>query len=89
MIFKDEPGFKTFSYIINRQSLIYKSHLVLYQLVKKTLLIWVGDNPSNNNKIVRKMREKGAEVIQLTSTMMANKWTKGISLATQLDGCQI
>lgn len=42
---------------------------------KHNFIIWVDDVPSNNIKYVADIAERGIETIQLTSTVMAAKWT--------------
>lgn len=39
------------------------------------LIIWVDDMPQNNLKIIRGIIQPNIEVLQLTSTLMARKWT--------------
>ena len=41
----------------------------------RNLVIWVDDQPHNNKVIAAEMQQKDVEVIQLTSTEMAKKWT--------------
>jgi methionine synthase II (cobalamin-independent) len=45
----------------------------------KNLLIWVDDIPSNNSDMVKGIEDRGVEVIQLTSTRMAEKWAQEFS----------
>ena len=42
----------------------------------KKMLVWVDDNPRDNTKPMDKIRADGVEVIQLTSTRMAENWLK-------------
>ena len=42
----------------------------------KNLLIWVDDMPANNQGYVQDLLKKNIEIIQLTSTRMAEKWTQ-------------
>ena len=42
---------------------------------KNNLIIWVDDEPYNNIKYIEVMLAKKTEVLQLTSTAIAKKWT--------------
>lgn len=42
----------------------------------KNLLIWVDDMPANNKDYVEALQKRDIEIIQLTSTRMAEKWTQ-------------
>ena len=42
---------------------------------RKNLIIWVDDEPYNNIKYIEVMLAKNTEVLQLTSTAIAKKWT--------------
>ena len=45
----------------------------------KNLLIWVDDIPANNKDYVEGLQKRDIEIIQLTSTKMAEKWTEEFS----------
>lgn len=42
----------------------------------KNVVIWVDDIPANNEKTVREFNKGNFEMLQLTSTKMAETWIK-------------
>ncbi len=42
---------------------------------QKNFILWVDDIPKNNSKYVAEIASEETEVVQLTSTQMAMKWT--------------
>lgn len=42
---------------------------------KRDFIIWVDDAPKSNINYIEEIVKRGIEVIQLTSTVMATKWT--------------
>lgn len=55
---------------------VWLSELPSPATFKKNVIVWVDDKPSNNLEIIGKMDSAKCEILQLTSTKMAEIWMK-------------
>lgn len=54
---------------------VWLSEMPTPNTFKQDFIIWVDDIPTNNTQYIPNILKRGLEVIQLTSTEMAKKWT--------------